>query len=113
MQQSLDFVTPDFAKLETEKWLKRFSAAKKVTKPMTLDESRKVFPYRPFLVINGKVFIESRFGSADGDEALMGSKLGSKCRMCPAPTEKKWLKNGICPDCDGRAEANGAHPRKK
>lgn len=95
--------------------------AKKVTVPMSLEESRKLYPaIRPFLVKNGNVIAESIFGGTKrsedgeliGDLALLKSGDGVPCRMCPAPTEKIYLVNGVCPDCDGRSETNGADPRR-
>jgi len=99
-----------------KEWLKLFSEAKKVTVPMTLDESRKEFPYRPFLT-QGKhrISVESHFGGTKhGDLELLRLGEGEPCKTCSAPTEKKWLSGaGICPDCDGRAETNGYDPHQK
>jgi len=102
--------------LTTREWCERFSKAKKVTAPMTLDESRKEFPYRPFMTKKEHgISVESRFGgTTHGDIELMKSNSWEPCKMCSAPTEKIWLSGvGICPDCDGRAAANGFNPHSK
>lgn len=81
-----------------------------ITKPMTQEEARKIFLYRPYLP-----GCESRFGGNRYiyDAYLLINKQAKRCIMCSAPTRNEYLKNGICPDCDGRSERNGKDPRKR
>ena len=80
-----------------------------VTAPLTMEEAREMFPYRPN---NG--YSESRFGgnTMTDDIALLIAEVAQKCGMCAAPTCEKYLNEDICPDCDGRSEYNGTDPRK-
>ena len=81
-----------------------------VIQPMTKEEERMLFQYRPF-----SKYAESRFGGDPcvDDVALLINELAVRCKMCAAPTRNKYLKNETCPDCDGRSEKNGKNPRKK
>ena len=79
-----------------------------VTTPLTKEEAREMFHYRPM------IYAESRFGGdqlAD-DVALLLNELAQRCRMCTAPTRKKYLNEEICPDCNGLSEYSGVNPRK-
>ncbi len=75
--------------------------------PMTRDQARQTYPYRP-----ESKYSESRFGGNTlyDDVCLLLSGRASKCIMCQAPTQNKYLENRICPDCDGRSEYNGKNP---
>ena len=63
---------------------------------MTLEESRKKFPYRPHTK-----YAESRWGgnSLCDDEALLLSEDAKRCESCNAPTRVDYLVKGICLDC--------------
>ncbi|MAG20516.1 hypothetical protein CL618_03735 [archaeon] len=78
-----------------------------VVKPLSQDEARERFPYRPY-----NKYSESRFGGNNmvDDFALLLNDLAERCGMCSAPTKKKYL-DSYCPDCDGRSEYNGTDPR--
>ena len=80
-----------------------------VIKPLTRDEAREMFPYRPYSKDS-----ESRFGGNDlyDDFCLLLNGLAKRCGLCQAPTRIKYL-NPNCPDCDGRSEYNGTDPRAK
>lgn len=83
---------------------------KVIIRPLTKEESRKIFPYRPF-----SRYAESRFGGnryAD-DTALVLNGYAVPCKMCGAATRKEYLLTGECPDCDGRSEAGGKDPHRK
>jgi len=79
-------------------------------KPMTKEEARQAYVYRPH-----SKYAESRFGGDTycDDVCLMLNGLAFRCKMCQAPTKKDFLHEGICPDCDGRAEYNGKNPHKQ
>ena len=80
-----------------------------VIKPKTKEQARQLFPYRPF-----SKYSESRWGG-DGlydDICLLINGLAVRCKMCRAPTQNKFLEDGVCPDCDGRAEFSGYNPYK-
>lgn len=79
-----------------------------VKESMTKEEARQMYPYRPF-----NRYSESRFGGNTlmDDTAILLNDFGNRCKMCRAPTIIKYLKEGICPDCDGRAEYHGKNPR--
>lgn len=68
---------------------------------MNKAEARKKFPYRPY-----SKYGESKWGGNNmvDDTALLLSGDGSRCDSCSAPTRNEYLRNGICPDCDGRAK---------
>ena len=76
--------------------------------PMTVEESRIMFPYRP-----RSNYAESMFGGNNlvDDTALLLNGLAKRCKMCKAPTKLKYLDESSCPDCDGRSEYNGRNPR--
>ena len=76
--------------------------------PLSRDEAREMFPYRPF-----NKYAESRFGGDNlvDDIALLLNGLAKICIMCQAPTRNKYLIKSVCPDCDGRSEYNGTDPR--
>lgn len=80
-----------------------------VIEPLTQNEARQMFPYRP-----DTKYSESRFGGNElcDDIALLLNGSAERCKMCGAPTRKKYL-NPNCPDCDGRSEYNGTNPRAK
>ena len=81
-----------------------------VTRPITKKESRETFPYRPY-----SKHAESQFGGnkyAD-DGKIVESGYGAPCSMCGAATRLVHLVNEVCPDCDGRSEANGRDPHRK
>lgn len=84
-----------------------------VITPMTKAQARGEFPYRPFEPKPTKL-VESRYGGVGydgGDLEMMMNKKGAKCLMCEAPTKNEFLVEGVCPDCDGRAEAQNNNPR--
>jgi len=79
-----------------------------VTVPMDKEQARAAFKYRP-----ATKYAESRFGG-DGiydDICLLLNGMATRCEMCQAPTKNSYLKDGTCPDCDGRSEANGTDPQ--
>lgn len=79
-----------------------------IKRPLTKEESRRIFHSRPF-----SKFAESQFGGVNwliNDEALVSSGKGRPCRMCGAVTRNEILLYETCPDCDGRCEAAGANP---
>lgn len=80
---------------------------KVITRPLTKEESRKVFPYRPF-----SRYAESHFGGNNlvDDTALILNKIAVSCKMCGAPTVNRFLVAGTCPDCNGVSESNGFDP---
>ena len=79
-----------------------------VIKPLTQEEARKMYHYRPF-----SKYSESRFGGNNlfDDFCLILNGDAKRCNMCIAPTVKKYLIEDTCPDCDGRSEYNGTNPR--
>lgn len=93
---------------KTRKELIRHKEVIVVTEPLTAEDARDMFPYRP-----RNKYSESRFGgnSLTDDEALLLGGDAMRCKMCSAPTRITYLKEGICPDCDGRSECNGINPR--
>lgn len=80
---------------------------KVITRPLTKEESRKIFPYRPF-----NEHAESRFGGDDlaDDEVLIKNRIAVPCKMCGAATRKGYIILETCPDCDGGSEVNGKDP---
>lgn len=68
---------------------------------MTNEEARKRFPYRPY-----SRYAESRFGGNKftDDACLLVNELAARCAICSAPTRKEYLKDRVCPDCDGRTK---------
>lgn len=84
---------------------------KVITRHLTKEESRKIFPYRlPF-----SEYAESRFGGDKilDDEELVKRGLARPCKMCDAATKKEHLLFGVCPDCDGRSEVRGEDPHRR
>lgn len=81
-----------------------------ITRPLSKDEAREMFPYRPL-----NKYAESRFGGDNlaDDIALLLGKDAKRCVVCQAPTKNRYLTKEICPDCDGRSEYNGTNPRAK
>ena len=79
-----------------------------VTTPLTRDEAREMFPYRPY-----SKYAETKWGGNTlvDDVALILGGDAARCGMCKAPTRKKYLLEGVCPDCDGRAEYAEDNPR--
>jgi hypothetical protein len=79
---------------------------KVVVKKMKLKEARSLFPYRPH-----SKYAESRWGGYGlaTDDHLLSQDMAFRCTMCEAPTRLPYLKNGICPDCDGRSEYDGTN----
>ncbi len=80
-----------------------------VIKPLTKEEAREMFPYRP-----ASKSAESTFGgnTLTDDVALILSEDARRCGMCRAPTRRAYLVDNACPDCDGRSEYNGRDPRQ-
>ncbi len=85
------------------------NSARVVLEPMTGLEARGIFPYRPF-----SKYAESKHGGNNlvSDQVLLMRNHAKHCKMCSAPTKKTHLLDGICLDCDGRAERSGFDPRK-
>ncbi len=79
-------------------------------KTMTKEQARKAYPYRPH-----NKYSESRFGGNTlcDDGCLLINLDAVRCKMCGAPTKKRYLIGGVCPDCDGRSECNGKDPHKE
>jgi hypothetical protein len=79
-------------------------------KPMTREQAREAYPYRP-----ASKYSESRFGGNTlyDDICLLLNGLAARCRMCQAPTKNQYLVEGMCPDCNGRSQANGTNPHEK
>ena len=73
--------------------------------PMTKEQARLAYPYRPH-----SKYAESSFGgdACYDDMALLMIARAFRCRMCQAPTWTDMLIDGACPDCDGRAERREA-----
>jgi len=81
-----------------------------VVSSLTEEESRKMYPYRPF-----SRYSESRFGEGNtmsDDFAKLLNGKSKRCKMCKAPTFREYLIDTVCPDCDGRSEYNGKNPRE-
>lgn len=82
---------------------------KVIIRPLTKEESQKIFHHRPF-----SNFAESRFGgdrhATDAELVALGK--GRPCRMCQAVTHNEILLYGTCPDCDGRSETSGKDPHR-
>jgi len=79
-------------------------------RPMTKEQARQAYPYRkPY-----SKYAESMFGGDTycDDECLLLNRLAGRCRMCQAPTRRRFGVNGVCPDCDGRSELNGTNPHE-
>lgn len=76
-------------------------------RPMTKDQARQAYLYRP-----SSKYAESRFGGDNlyDDVCLLLNSLAARCTMCQAPTKTDYLTEGCCPDCDGRSEFNGTSP---
>ena len=83
---------------------------KVVIKPMTQEQARQLFPYRPF-----SKYAESRWGGDTlyDDVCMVINGLATRCKMCRAPTKNQYLENGVCPDRDGRSEFLGYDPHRK
>jgi len=83
---------------------------KVIVRPMTGDEARVIFPYRPL-----SKTVESNFGGDQDydDICMLINRIAMRCKMCQAPTKKEHLENGTCPDCDGRSERSGTDPHKR
>lgn len=83
-----------------------------VTRKLTKEEARTVFPYRPYR--NGG---ESLYGGDDlyDDVCLLLNDLAKRCTTCRAAVRDKVFRqpamrgvtNGQCPDCSGVAEHVG------
>ncbi len=86
---------------------------KVIIDPMTLDESRGQFPYRPFKENSESVWLINEQNLPEWLLILNGKAI--RCGKCYAATEIRYLKYSsktlVCPDCDGRAEASGLDPR--
>ncbi len=75
---------------------------KVIVRPMTKEEARIVFPYRPH-----SPYSESRWSSANhlyDDTCLLLNGHLKRCKMCQAPTAPDLLRGEACPDCSGRSE---------
>lgn len=92
-----------------EKGLVKGLEVKVVKRPLTKEESRRIFKGRPF-----SKFAESRFGGNGhtNDNTLVSLGKARPCRMCQAVTRNEDLLYGACPDCDGRSEAKGEDPHR-
>lgn len=79
-------------------------------RPMTKEEARKAYLNRP-----ESKYAETLFGGNNmtNDSALLLGGEATYCNMCQAPTVNKHLREGICPDCDGRSQKNGRNPHVK
>lgn len=79
-------------------------------KRMTQTQARQAYPYRPF-----SKYAESRWGGNTlyDDVCLVINGRARRCKICQAPTTNQLLENGVCPDCDGRAEYNGHNPHRQ
>jgi hypothetical protein len=79
-----------------------------VIKQLTQEQARQMYPYRPY-----NKYSESRFGGNTlvDDVALVLNGQAMRCSMCKAPTLLRYLKDAVCPDCDGRSEYSGTDPR--
>ena len=79
-----------------------------VTSPLTKEEAREMFSYRPH-----NKYSESRFGGNNlaDDFVILLNKDAIRCKRCQAPTRNEYLSDKTCPDCDGRSEYNGTNPR--
>ena len=88
----------------------RRKMVKVVIKPMTKEEARQIFSSRPY-----SKYAESRWGGNNlyDDVCMVLNELALRCKMCQAPTLKKYLTNDTCPDCDGRSEFAGIDPYRK
>lgn len=84
--------------------------AKVAIKPMDEEQARQAYTYRPY-----SKYSESRWGGNTliDDVCLVINNEAHRCKMCQAPTKKKYLEDDVCPDCDGRAECNGYNPHQK
>ncbi len=73
-------------------------------------EARSIFHYRPI-----SAHIESRWGGDAycDDDCMLENDHAKRCKMCMAVTQSRHLVNNICPDCDGRSEAQRIDPYKK
>ncbi len=76
-------------------------------KPMTEEQGRQAYPYRP-----RSKYSESYFGgdACEDDTCLLLNKMATRCKMCKAATKNGHLIKGVCPDCDGRSEYNEIDP---
>jgi len=76
-------------------------------KPMTEEQARQAYPYRP-----ESKYSESYFGgdTYEDDTCLLLNGSATRCKMCQAPTKNNCLIEDVCPDCDGRSEYNGTDP---
>lgn len=77
-----------------------------VVSPLTKEEARILFPYRPF-----SAYSESLCGGGNtmcDDVCRLLNGMSKRCRMCQAPTmdtdKGSCLTNGICPDCNGQCQ---------
>lgn len=77
--------------------------------PMTKEEARKIFPYRPF-----SKFAESRYGGNNllSDKDLLHRGHAKLCFICTAPTKRTHLKNNVCPDCISSTEKENKNPKE-
>ena len=79
-----------------------------VQRKLTEEQARSAYPNRPY-----SEDIESRWGGVAAkidDLTLIANGWGGRCTMCTAATQNKYLVQGVCPDCDGRAECQGLNP---
>ncbi len=81
--------------------------------PMTLEESRQQFPYRPFAKNSESIYLTNEKNLPEWLLILNGKAI--RCGTCYAATDIKYLKETskslLCPDCDGRSELYGLDPR--
>lgn len=79
-------------------------------KPMTKEQARQAYSYRPF-----SKYAETRWGGNTlvDDVCLVINGQARRCKMCQAPTKNQFLANGVCSDCDGRAEYSGYNPHRQ
>lgn len=89
--------------------LRRTVTLKVAVKPMTREQARQAYPYRP-----QDKYSESHWGgnTLEDDVCLVINGRARRCKMCQAPTRNQFLADDICPDCDSRAEYSGYNPHR-
>jgi hypothetical protein len=75
---------------------------------LTPKEVRAAYPNRPF-----SLGAETMWGGTDpcaDDTALLLNDAAARCTICRAVIQNRYLLDGVCPECDGRAEYHGYNP---